>query len=63
MANQLYNPYSSTGSNVLPEAKRLKQAAIKYGNEIADALSIPPDDDFADVQAFLGPNFCPGCEE
>ena len=63
MANQLYNPYGSTGISILPEAARLKKIAAKYGNEIADALSVPPDDDFADVQAFLGLNFCPGCDE
>ena len=61
MATQ--NPYSSTGSRVDTVEDRRHREDIKYGRDIRQALEAPDQGDWEDIQQFLGPSFCPGCEE
>jgi hypothetical protein len=56
------NPYSAAGIPIETPAERKRREDIKYGRDIRQALEAPVNDDWEDIQQFLGPAFCPGCE-
>jgi hypothetical protein len=62
MSIKTTNPYSSTGTRIESTNERKQREDIKYGRDIRQALEAPVNDDWEDIQQFLGPAFCPGCE-
>lgn len=49
------------GSFVDTDSNRWQRNRQRFGEEIAKKLEAPIDEDFEDLQRFLGPTFCPDC--